>query len=304
MDQKTQEALKQRYMAAVQSFIDKVKDDPAVIAVIVSGSLAYDVVWEKSDIDMTIIVRDQVLKNESYCIVEDGITINVSLIVRSAFKRVIEGNIGGSWFQSYISNGKIVYSSDESLVEYFEECKNIGSDDMALAMFTMAGELIGLYDKAKKWLTVRKDPVYAQYFLLKAAEPIARMEMCLAGLPFSRNSIQKALQMNPEAILPFYRDGMTHLLSEEEILAGLDKIDAYLEKHLDIIQKPVITYMADQEIKTITMLSRYFRLEPHYIVEMFEFLVEKGVLERVSQIIRITARGKKAVEEIGYLYIP
>lgn len=71
MDQKTQEALKQRYMAAVQSFIDKVKDDPAVIAVIVSGSLAYDVVWEKSDIDMTIIVRDQVLKNESYCIVED-----------------------------------------------------------------------------------------------------------------------------------------------------------------------------------------------------------------------------------------
>ena len=79
MDQKTQEALKQRYMTAVQSFIDKVRDDPAVIAVIVSGSLAYDVVWEKSDIDMTVIVRDQVLKNESYCIVEDGITINVSL---------------------------------------------------------------------------------------------------------------------------------------------------------------------------------------------------------------------------------
>ena len=304
MDQRSQEELKQRYMAAVHSFIGKVKDDPGVIAVIVSGSLAYDVVWEKSDIDMTVIVRDQVLKNDSYCIVEDGITINVYLMVRSEFKRAIEGSIGGSWFQSYLSNGKIVYSSDESLAEYFEECKSIGNDDMALAIFTMAGELIGLYDKVKKWLTARRDPVYAQYFLLKAAEPIARMEMCLAGMPFSRNSIQKALQRNPDAITPFYRDAMTHLLSEEEILSGLQKIDAYLEKHLDIIKKPVVTYMADQQIKTITVLSRYFRLEPHYIVEMFEFLVEKGVLERVSQIIRITARGKKAVEEIGYLYIP
>jgi hypothetical protein len=304
VDQRSQEELKQRYMAAVHSFIGKVKDDPGVIAVIVSGSLAYDVVWEKSDIDMTVIVRDQVLKNDSYCIVEDGITINVYLMVRSEFKRAIEGNIGGSWFQSYLSNGKIVYSSDESLAEYFEECKSIGNDDMALAIFTMAGELIGLYDKVKKWLTARRDPVYAQYFLLKAAEPIARMEMCLAGMPFSRNSIQKALQMNPDVITPFYRDAMTHLLSEEEILSGLQKIDAYLEKHLDIIKKPVVTYMADQQIKTITVLSRYFRLEPHYIVEMFEFLVEKGVLERVSQIIRITARGKKAVEEIGYLYIP
>ncbi len=304
MDPRKQEELKQRYMAAVHSFIDKVKGDPGVIAVIVSGSLAYDMVWEKSDIDMTVIVRDQVLRNENYCIVEDGITINVFLMIRSSFKRAIEGSIGGSWFQSYLCNGKVIYSTDESLVEYFEECKNIGSDDMALSIFTMAGELIGISDKVKKWLQVRKDPVYAQYFLLKAAEPIARIEMCLAGLPFSRNSIQKVLQSNPDVINPFYRDAMTHLLSEEEILAGLEKIDAYLEKYLDIIKKPVVTYMADQEIKTITVLSRYFRLEPHYIVEMFEFLVEKGVLEKVSQIIRITARGKKAVEEIGYLYIP
>lgn len=304
MDQKSQEELKQRYMAAVHSFIDKVKDEPGMIAVIVSGSVAYDVVWEKSDIDMTVIVRDQVLKNNSYCIVEDGITINVNLMTRSEFKRAIEGNIGGSWFQSYLSNGKIMYSTDESLAEYFEECKNIGDDDMALAIFTMAGELIDIHDKAKKWLLVRKDPVYAQYFLLKAAEPIARMEVCMAGIPVSRNSIQKTLQMNPEVITPFYRDAMTHLFSEEEILSCIEKIDTYLEKHLDIIKKPVITFMADQEIKTITVLSRYFRIEPHYLVGILEFLVEKGVLERVSQLIRITARGKKTVEEIGYLYIP
>lgn len=304
MDQNTQAELKQRYMAAVHSFIDKIKDDPSVIAVIVSGSLAYDVVWEKSDIDMTVIVRDQVLKNDNYSIIEDGININAFLMTRSDFKRAAESCIGGSWFLSYLTNGQIVYSSDESLVEYFEDMKTIGSDDAALSVFFIAGELTDIRDKVNKWLVARKDPVYAQYFLLKAAEPIARMEMCLAGLPFSRNSIQKVLKMNPEVITPFYQDAMTHLMTEKEILEGIAKIDAYLEKHLDIIKKPVIACMADQQIKTITILSRYFRQEPHYIVGMFEYLVEKGVLERVSQTIRITPRGKKTVEEIGYLYIP
>lgn len=53
-----------RFIAAVDSFIEKLKSDPNILAVVVSGSLAYDVVWEKSDVDMTVVVRDQLLKTE------------------------------------------------------------------------------------------------------------------------------------------------------------------------------------------------------------------------------------------------
>lgn len=303
MEQQTQKELKHRYLAAVDSFVDKIKDDPNVIAVIVCGSVAYDVVWEKSDIDMTIIIRDQKLKNEGYCVVEDGITLNVYLVPRSEFKRAIDGGIGGSWSQSYLSNGKMVYTTDESLIESFEDMKHIGSDDMALSLFHMAGMLIGDYHKIQKWLTVRRDPLYAQYFLLKAAEPIAAMELCLNGQPFSRKAIQKVMEINPDVLAPFYKEPMSHLLSEDEIKKGLDSIDAYLEKHLDIIKKPVMDFMYDGEIKTMTLLSKHFRMECHFLIEVFEYLKEKGVIEKVSQIIRITPKGKKAVEEIGYLYI-
>ena len=93
MDEETQAELKKRYMAAVDSFIDKIRVDPNVIAAIVCGSLAYDVIWEKSDIDMTVIIRDQHLATNSYCIIEDGITINVWIAERSTFKREMEKNI-------------------------------------------------------------------------------------------------------------------------------------------------------------------------------------------------------------------
>lgn len=303
MKELLQTGMKERFMAAVESFVAKIRDDANVIAVIICGSLAYDMVWEKSDIDMTMVVRDQALKNENYCIIEDGITINVHLMVRSAFKRGLERNIGGSFSQAYFAKGKIVFTTDDSLYEYFEELKMLGSDDIALSVFFIACELVHLNDKCKKWLTVRKDPLYAQYFLLKAAEMIANMELCLKGEPSSRESIQKGLALNPDMIAPFYQEAMSHHMGEEEIMRAIEKIDGYLEQHLEILKKPIIEFMSDQEIKTSTLIAKHFHTEGHFIIGIFDFLAEKGVIEKVSQTIRITPKSKLAVEELGYLYI-
>jgi predicted nucleotidyltransferase len=304
MDDLAQIKLKERFMAAVDSFVEKVKVDPNVIAVIVCGSLAYDVVWEKSDVDMTMIVRDQVLKNQSYCIIEDDITINVNLRLRSEFKRGLERSLGGSFTQSYYAKGKIVYTTDDSLYEYFEELKKVGSDDIALSAFYIACELISNYDKCQKWLIARKDPLYAQYYLLRAAEIIANMELCLKGEPSSRAAIQKALSMNPEAINPFYQDAMSHHLSEEEVMKAIDKIDNYLMQHIEIIKRPVIEFMGEEEIKTLTLISKHFGTEGHFIVNIFDYLAEKGIIEKVSQTIRITPKSSLSVEELGYIFIP
>ena len=298
-----QEELRTRYNQAVDSLINKIKDDMNIIAVIVSGSLAYDVLWEKSDIDMTMIVRDQTLKNKDYSIVEDGITINVYLMTRSEFKRELERQYGGAFSRAYYSKGKMVYSTDESLVEYFEELKQVGRYDMAWSVFYKVGFLIDIYEKSKKWLNVRKDPLYAQYYLLKAAEGIADIECILNGEPTSRESLQKSMKFNPEAIKPFYHDAMSRHLNEEEIINSIEMIDSYLMNHIDLIKEPVIEFMHDQEIKTSTLISKFFNIQSHFIINVFEYLVDKGVIEKVSQTIRLTPKGKQVVEEIGYIYI-
>lgn len=303
MECSEQEKIKQRYLDATQSFIDKVKEDPNVIAVIVSGSLAYDQVWEKSDIDMTLVVRDQVLKNESYCIVEDDITINVYLIVRSGFKRYLDSLKGGSFGHSYFSRGKVLYCTDDSLIEYFEDFKQMGRDDQALSVFMIACELIHQCDKCRKWLTVKQDPLYAQFYLLKAADNIARMEVCLAGESPSREAILKAYHLNPEMIKPYYQDAMSHHYSEEEVMNAILRVENYLVQHLDIIREPVLEYMADQELKTVTMITKYFHTDSHFITGIFDFLAEQGVIVKVSQTIRITPKSRKSVEEMAYQYI-
>lgn len=304
MEKHLQSELKSRFMAATESFISKVKDDPNVIAIIICGSLAYDLVWEKSDVDMTVIIRDQSLKNDSYCILEDGILINIHLMTRSEFKRDIEKTIGGSFLQSYFAQGKILYTSDDSLYEYFDDLKLMGKDDVALTIFHKACGLVYFYNKSRKWLYVKKDPLYAQYYLLMAANPMADIEVCLSGESPSRESILKASSLNPEQIKPYYQEAMSHQYSFEELEKTIEGIDQFLMKHLDIIKQPVIDFMADQELKTVTLISKHFHQDGHSIEPILDYLFEKGVIEKVSQTIRITPKSRLAVEEIGYLYIP
>ncbi len=304
MDKNEQTELRIRYQSAIDQFIHKIREDVNVIAVIISGSVAYDVIWEKSDVDMTVVVRDQKLSNNSLSIVEDGITFNLYLIQRSSFKRGMERALGGSILQSFLSNGKIVYTVDESLYDYFEDIKHIGEDDMAITAMNIANELISTMHKVQKWMIARKDFVYAQYFLLKAAEAIARMELCLRGIPTSRSDIQKAIDINPEIMRIFYKEPMEHLMTEAELSDRVKQLDLYLEDKIDIIKKPIIEYLSDQEIKTTSMIANHFSSDSHFIIEVLDYLAEKGVIEKVSQIIKLTPKSRLSIEEIGFLYFP
>jgi uncharacterized protein len=306
MGEDIQEQYKKRYLDAINSFVDKVRSDQNVIAVVVSGSVTYDVVWEKSDIDMTVIIRDQTLQTGDYCVLEDGITIHAELMPRSRFKRFMEGSwtIGGSFMQSYFANARLIYTTDDSLYEYLEEMKEIGADDIPLTALHNAAEVFHYRKKSMKWIMARKDPLYAQYFLIMAAEAIARMELCLRGIPFNRDGVKKALELEPELLRPFYQDAMSHHYSEEEIMKAIQSIDAYLVRNIEVIQQPVIDYLSDQEVKTVTMLNKHFHSSGDALTYVFDFLAERGIIEKVSETIRLTPKSKKSVEEIAYLYVP
>lgn len=304
MDDQEQAALKQRFEQAIETFVDKIKDDINVIAVIVGGSVAYDVVWEKSDVDLLVVVRDQPLKSEHLDVIEDGLTFSVGIMPRSHFKRGIERTVGGSFFQSYLANGRIVYSVDESLYEYFEELKHIGEDDRAQTALNLAGMLIAILHKAQKWLTVRQDRRYAQYFFLKAAEVVADLELCVRGIPTSRSAIQKALALNPQVMHTFYEVPLARQMSEVELAEGLRQLDAYIEGKMELFKRPVIKYLSDQETKTVGMIAEQLRVNDGFIIEVLNYLAEKGVIEKVAQPVKLTPKSRLAVEEIGFLYIP
>src|SRR3712207_6121550 len=113
----TQEDVRQRYEAALASFVERVQQDRTIIAGILYGSLAYDDVWEKSDIDFTVITREEKQAVKSYSLVEDGINIHCEVVPRSKFRQWAEGSLQGSMFDSIRTKSTIIFSTDESIDE-------------------------------------------------------------------------------------------------------------------------------------------------------------------------------------------
>ena len=290
-----------RYQAAVDSFVEKVRSDPNVIAVVVYGSVAQGTVWEKSDIDVTVVVRDQKLDHSNYGVYEDNITFGLDICQRSDLKRRMEKSLTGSVGHSLSTTSKIVYTRDDSLYEYFEENRAIGQADMEKALFDMINWLIGLMDKVEKWLVVKNDVTYARYYVLKAADVIAQIEVCSHKQVPTREAILQAAAINPALMGTFYTQPMSRHMTEPEIRDLLKKMEAYIETHLDAVLSVAKEYFGDGEIKTGTMISRYFRSDMHSLHPILDFLSEKGYLSKVSQTIRITPKSKPAVEEVAFV---
>jgi predicted transcriptional regulator len=290
------------YHAAVESFVDKVRDDPNIIAVFLAGSLAYDTVWEKSDVDISVIIRDQPIATKSYSIDENNIILNVTLYTRSDFVKQLGKLKGGSFLHSYLSKGKFVYTNDESLRSLVDDIRVIGDDDLELSFFAYACYLIGDMEKVEKWLTVKNDPMYAVHHLLKAADNLANMYLILQHQPISREATMLVSRQDPVFMEPFYQRPLSGQMTSGEVKNSLLKMETFLDDHLSLLAHPAVSFLEDGEIKTVTELCNHFNIDSHSITHIFEYLVQKGILDKVSQTIRITPKGRKCVEEVAFMY--
>ena len=295
------ETIEQRYDAAIQSFVDKIRSDPNVIAVLVAGSVYHGTVWEKSDVDMTVVVRDQKLGKKSFGIYEDNILINVELCQRSNLKRGMEKNIEGMFGHSIDATTKVVYTTDDSLYDYIEENRAVGRADADKAIFSQTNWLLGTMEKIEKWLKVKKDPVYARYYVLKAADIIANIEVCSNLVVPTREAILQAHGLNPGLMEKFYYRPMSGDMSYEEIYGILREMENYILAHMDTILSVAEEFFGDGEIKTGTHISTHFRTGMHELHPIMDFLCEKGHLDKISQTIRLTPKGRLAVEEIAFI---
>lgn len=296
------EDIKKRYEAALEAFTDKLRPDPNVVAVIILGSMSNDVVWEKSDMDVTVLVRDVKMNIRSFCIEEDGIIINVDLMKDFDFRRMLERANGGGFVHSFNSKARVVYASDESIREFLTEHQKMGADDRVLSFFQSSSWLIGNLEKIEKWLTVKKDLRYAQLWILKTADIYANMLLLLNNQPLSREAVLKAMEYAPDEVKCVYQRPLEGMMTEEEIRGTIDFLYGFLQKHTDYLSQPVKEYMGDGAVRTVTTLTKHFGMDSHSIYHIFDFLAEQGIVCRVSETVRITPKSRMAVEEVAFMY--
>ena len=288
----------ERYLNAVNSFIEKAKKDVNIIAVVVMGSLTNDVVWEKSDIDATAVVRDQKIKVPEFCIDADGIVLNMSVQERGSFVRMLES---GGFVNSFMSKAQVLYTTDDSITKMVEQNRILGERDAQRSAMLAACDAVCFIEKCQKWLYIKEDYTYCRYYIIKMAEALAALEIWKSKESPRREVLQRAQVLNPKLTDRFYYYPMSRELTKDELEGLLKEADDYLMSNIDYISEPILDFLDDGELKTVTMINRQFRSGGHFLVHLLEYFASKGIIEKVSETIRLTPKSRPNFEEIAFM---
>ena len=301
-----QDDVQRRFQAALDTLVTKLEQDYYVLAALVYGSVARGEAWEKSDIDLTIILRDGQERVAPYrWLDEEGINISASVVSRSRFKRTMDGALQGSFSHAIRSHAKLLFSKDESITAWYAETKRIGARDQELQLLRVASSLPPLLDKAEKWLTVKEDVRYSFVWIMYVVNNLARVEVVLNGEAPGREVIHQALRHNPSFFNAVYSDLIDGPKDRETVQRALDMINAYVEERADRLFKPVLDYLTEQDgIRSVSELEAHFRkkVQGGEIFWVCEWLARKGIVEKVAAPVRLTRKSQVTLQEPAYYY--
>src|SRR5579864_7892101 len=106
---KNPESVHQKFSAALDILVDRVKQDRSILAAILCGSLSHDTVWAKSDIDLVLVtIDDKKVEREGVSLYADGINVHAHLMPRAEFRKTVEGSLRSSFIHSLLAKGRLL----------------------------------------------------------------------------------------------------------------------------------------------------------------------------------------------------
>ena len=300
---KTQE----RFEEALGILLEKLKQDKNVLAVIIAGSLSYDVVWEKSDIDLMIVIRDGKLKNQDkdIALTEYDVNIHAWALERSRLRKLMEGSLRNSFIHSYFSKSRLLFTRDESIRDLYEGVEKLGDRDRQSQLLSIAASFMPLISKVEKFLYSKNDPQYAFIWITYMYSGLARIELNMAGEIVSREVVHRAIQINPAFFKAIYTDLIDAPKDKAAIEGALQLIDAYLRERCKDIFQPLLDFLAEGgRIKSATEIDTWARqyMNIQGLVGACEWLADKEIIRRTSLPYRITPTSLEEVEELAFYY--
>jgi predicted nucleotidyltransferase len=298
--------VQEQFARALDALVDRVKQDRSVLAAILCGSLAHDTVWERSDIDLTLVtVDDRKLVETSVSLYAEGLNAHAFLMPRAEFRKTVEGSIRNSFFHSFLAKGRLLYTHDQSLVELCARLSDIGERDTQLQLLASATAALAPIDKARKWFVTRGDLEYTAVWILGAATALARMELIGRRLIADREVLPQALALNPAFFRRVYTDLLNGPKRRSDIEAALAAIDQYLEDRTDAVFGPIIEYLREAgEARSASDIENHFTRQFNIsgTTMACEYLARRGLIGKASTPVRLTRNSNVDLQELAFFY--
>jgi predicted nucleotidyltransferase len=295
------------FSAALDAFVEQVKDDRSILAAILCGSLAYDTVWARSDIDLVLVtIDDKKLESTSLTLYADGVNVHALLIARADFRKAVEGSVRNSFWHSFLAKGRLLYTHDDTITALCARLHESGERDAQLQLLRAATSALPPLYKAHKWMITRADLDYTALWILYAATPLARIEVIGARQLADREVIPQAMKLNPVFFRAIYTDLINTKKTIRNVQAALAMVDQYLAERAAALFAPVIDHLRDAgETRSCTEIEDHFtrNFDVGGVVTACEYLADLGLIGKASTAVRLTKRSNVDVQELAFFYL-
>ncbi|MBN1970266.1 MAG: nucleotidyltransferase domain-containing protein [Candidatus Delongbacteria bacterium] len=275
--------LYQIYNEVANSFIERLKKDKNIIAVILTGSMITKQIWNKSDIDL-IIISDKEINLKNGLIIESGINFDINCYVRISFKTMMEKSLPDSVNKMKVNKGKLVFCRDKGLEKIITEYQ-LDFHERQLLMLREFGIISSMLMKAKKNLAINCD-VEESYFYLSAyiVEHVSNLILLINSkdLEYEYKAIYAAKKIEPNLISEIFQ--ANYLCEVSTIEKALKGIEMYLDKNLRIVYQPLLDYCLKRsnDLDFIEAVEEYKTQYSDHISIDLDWLVEKKILLRTE----------------------
>lgn len=296
--------IQERYRCALDALVARVEQDRNVLAAILFGSMSYDQVWERSDIDLWLVMQDGRRKYRDCCLTENGVIIHAQLVPRSEFKRRLEGSHQGGWLDFTFARSTLLFTRDESIEAWYRDIDRIGARDRNIQLMRATINALAVLAKAEKFYHLKKDYRYSFLWIIYAVDRLAAVETLLHNEAPGREVVHQALVHNPDFFNAVYTDLIDRKKTAKNIGEALRQIDTYLEERASTLFKPLIEYLEEAGgMRTISEMDDHFaKADMNGLDFACEWLAEKGIVEKMSSPMHLTEKSRVQVEEAAYFY--
>lgn len=302
------ETIQQKFGKALDALIEQVKEDRAILAAILCGSLSYDAVWMKSDIDLVLVtIDDRKVERGSLSLDANGVNVHAILFPRAEFRKTVEGSASNSFMHSFLAKGRLLYTHEQTIADLCARLQHIGERDTQVQLLRAATSALPAIYKAHKFFTTRGDLEYTALWMLYAATPLAQVEVLGARLLADREVIPQAMKLNPPFFKTIYTDLLNTKKTRKSVQAALDAIDGYVAARAATLFRLVIEHLREvDEARSCTEIEdhfkRYFNVEG--TTTACEYLADLGLIGKASTPVRLTPKSNVEIQELAFFYIP
>ncbi len=294
----------EHFRRALDELVVQLRQDRAILATLLCGSLAHDTVWAKSDIDLVLItIDDKLVTAETRALDTNGVNVHASLMPRAQFKRLADGAVTHSFMHSLLAKGQLLYSHDESIAPLLERMRILGDRDTQLLMLGAATEALSCLYKAHKWLVTRGDLEYTALWILAAASPLARIEVMTHDMLADREVLPNALKLNPDLFGRIYVGMLNGAKTHDAVAVALSLADAYVTARIPVFSAPIIAWLQSEgEARSCTEIDAHFArtLGVGHVSSTCEYLADQGIIGRASVTARLTKKSTADVQELAF----